>query len=57
MKLSELLEAWRHHQHMSIEEASDLIGIEWGVYRRVEKGGPMRPATFMKIMDWMMSDR
>ena len=42
---------------MSIEEASDLIGIEWSVYRRVEKGGPMRPATFMKIMDWMMSDR
>ena len=56
MKIGELLKCWRHHHHMSIEEAAKTVGVSWDVYRRVELGSAMKPDTFQRIMVWMLSE-
>jgi len=52
--IPELLEAWRHHHHMSVREAADRIGIAGSTYARVEKGHPMSGVTMAAILRWML---
>ncbi len=53
MKLAEVLHGWRHSEKLSIAEAAQIIGLPFDTYYRVERGGPMRPATFMRIITWL----
>lgn len=55
MKIGEVLSSWRHHSEWSRYEAAEQIGIPESVYRRVEKGEPMSPATFLVILRWLFS--
>ena len=56
MKIAEVLRAWRCHSELSINEASELIGVPWDTYKRVERGHPMHLSTFWAILTWMMGD-
>ena len=42
-----------HWQLADVDEAAKIIGLPWDTYRRVENGVDMRPATFMRIMEWL----
>jgi hypothetical protein len=53
MNIGQVLKGWRHSNQLTIDEAAKIIGLPWDTYRRVENGGDMRPATFMRIMEWL----
>lgn len=56
MRIALLFKAWRHREELSEEEAGKRIGLTRDSYRRVEQGQPMAPATFMRIMQWIMGE-
>jgi len=56
MKIAELLEAWRHHEHMSIREAAERVGISSSTYHRVEHGNPVQGETLAAILRWLLAE-
>lgn len=54
MKVAYLLETWRHHQHMSIREAAERIGIPPSTLAGIEKGREMSGETLGVIWRWML---
>jgi hypothetical protein len=56
MKLIELLKSWRYQNRLSIRGAARQIGISEGTLRRLEAGGEMSLATFLKIDGWTRKD-
>jgi transcriptional regulator with XRE-family HTH domain len=56
MKLAEMLRAWRYHNHMTLREAAERIGIPWSTYSRIEHGYPMQGETLAIIWKWMLSE-
>jgi len=54
MRLAYLLEAWRHHHHMSIREAAERIGIPPSTFAGIEKGRTMSGETFAIVLRWVL---
>jgi DNA-binding XRE family transcriptional regulator len=54
MRLASLLKAWRHHEHMSIREAAERIGIPPSTYMGIEKGKSTGSDTLAHILCWML---
>jgi transcriptional regulator with XRE-family HTH domain len=54
MRVAELLTAWRHHEHLSVREAAERIGIPPSTYAGIEKGRAMGSETLAVIWRWML---
>lgn len=54
MRIADLLRAWRHHEHMSVREAAERVGIPSSTYARIEKGYPPSGETLAVILRWML---
>jgi len=56
MNIADLLTAWRYHEHMSIREAAERVGLAESTLRRIERGYPMQGETLVTVLRWMLSE-
>jgi transcriptional regulator with XRE-family HTH domain len=55
MRIAELLTAWwRHHEHVSVREAAERLGIPTSTYAGIERGRAMSRETLAHIVRWVL---
>jgi transcriptional regulator with XRE-family HTH domain len=54
MRIAYLLTAWRHHEHLSVREAAERVGIPPSTLLGIEKGGAMSSESLVVIRRWML---
>jgi transcriptional regulator with XRE-family HTH domain len=53
MRLASLLEAWRYHEHMSVREAAERLGLASSTYARIERERAMSSETLARLLHWL----
>jgi transcriptional regulator with XRE-family HTH domain len=54
MKVAYLLKAWRHHEHLSVREAAERLGIPSSTFAGIEQGRAMSGETLAVLWRWML---
>ena len=53
--LAAVLRSWRHHEELTLSEASERVGLTIDTYRRVEHGKPMDGKTLRQLLRWLLA--
>jgi transcriptional regulator with XRE-family HTH domain len=53
MNIAEVVRAWRHHHEMTLQQASEQVGLTLDTYRRIERGAALSGETQARIYVWL----
>lgn len=43
-------------ENLTSKQTSENIGISQFTYRKIKKGGEVRPTVYQKVMEWLAED-